>query len=432
MDERQLHTVAAGLLLEIFPRWSVASPTALAAASIAAGPHAVRPIIASVVSQSHDAAPAAFNKVAASLFRSALAGRFGLFPLPKLCILDGFVESYLRCVKTASSAAVSPNPLFEFVGHYVAYGPTYGLTCDVIKCHSRTLRRLTVPKFTERAAEALACAVAKCTVLEALDLTKTRFPFHSWAHLGSTLHTLSVPVPAVTFRMLADYMPALRVLCVYIYLSVEDDGFIDVVSRLESLQIHMDPWSSLTVLEWPLALPNLKEFVWKFGNDEDVLGAEILRRAPSLRSVSVPHFATLSAVREEGSLGRAFDVPPVPLLLRVRALTLTDVSEDGAALAQTLAAVPAVTSLTLHCASGNTLWRALDAAAKGPVEGGLSSRVRRLQLRTDRDGYDVETRRQLADRAVRLFPRVRLALCENIMTHGCGDESSTMCIFPLD
>jgi hypothetical protein len=146
----------------------------------------------------------------------------------------------------------------------------------------------------------------------------------------------------------------------------------------------------------------------------------------------VPHFATLSAVREEGSLGRAFDVPPVPLLLRVRALTLTDVSEDGAALAQTLAAVPAVTSLTLHCASGNTLWRALDAAAKGPVEGGLSSRVRRLQLRTDRDGYDVETRRQLADRAVRLFPRVRLALCENIMTHGCGDESSTMCIFPLD
>jgi hypothetical protein len=151
----------------------------------------VCPIIASVMSRSQDVAPAGFNKVAASLFRRAhAAGRFGPFPLPKLCIIDGglgsipecFVDSCLRCVNDASSAAASSNPLFEFVGQYGASGPTHNLTCDVIKCHSHTLRRLTVPMFAAREAVALACAVADCRVIETLDLTRTGVPFRSSGH----------------------------------------------------------------------------------------------------------------------------------------------------------------------------------------------------------------------------------------------------------
>jgi hypothetical protein len=104
--KKKKNTMVAGCLPDIFALWTVASPTAFAAASIGVGPRAVCPIIASVMSQSQNAAPAAFNKVAASLFRRAhVAGRFGPFPLPKLCIIDrghgnipdGFVESCLRC-----------------------------------------------------------------------------------------------------------------------------------------------------------------------------------------------------------------------------------------------------------------------------------------------------------------------------------------------
>jgi hypothetical protein len=324
--------------------------------------------------------------------------------------------------------------LFEFIGQYGAFGPAHGLTCEVIRCHSRALRRLTVPLAAARSAEELACAVAECSVLEALDVTRTGIPFHSWAHLGSTLHTLSVHVPAVTFRMLAEHMPALRALCVHVDRADLHDGFIDVVSRLRSLEVRMYMWASLKVTNWPAALPNLEALVWNLGNGEDlVVAAEILRRAPSLRSASVPHAAALSAV-QKGSLVHAADVPP---LLHVRALTLTDVAEGGAALAPIVAAAPAVTSLRLRCASVDTLWRALDAAvalAKGVSGKGMSSRVRRLRLDTDRDGYTTETRRQLADRVVRLFPRVRVASCGDITD--CitrrDSESSNVTIFPLD
>jgi hypothetical protein len=443
----ELHTVVAGCLPEVFSLWSVASPTALAAASIAVGPRAVCPIIASVMSRSQNVAPAAFNKVAASLFRRAhAAGRFGPFPLPKLCIIglgdvpDGFVESCLRCIKDASAAAASPNPLSEFVGRYVAFGPTSSLTCDAIKRRGDTLRRLIVPVFATGAVE-LACAVAECRVIEALNLTQTNVPFRSWAHLGSTLHTLSVHVPAVTFRMLADSMPALRVLRVSMSQPVAHDGFIDVVSRLRSLEVHASPWASLRVTDWPAAFPNLEALVWWFGNTEDnVLPAEILRRAPSLRSASVPHVSALSAVRDINSPRcGTVDVSPAPPLLHVRALTLTEVAEDGAALAQIFAAAPAVTSLTLRCASDDTLWRALDGAlaiAERALAEGMSSRVRRLRLDTDRRDYDAESRRQLADRVVRLFPRVRVASCGIITDHLIGrardDESTTINIFPLD
>jgi hypothetical protein len=449
-----LHMVVAGCLPEIFSLWSVESPTALAAASIAAGPRAVCPIIASVMAQSQNVAPAAFNKVVAALFRRAHAEWFGPFPVPKLCIIDGglgnvpegFVESCLRYVKDASAAAASPNPLFEFVGHYVAVGPPYSLTCDVIKCHAHTLRRLTVPMFVAREAVALACAIAECRVIEALDLTRTGIPFRSWAHLGSTLHTLSVHVPcaqfhperhgpSLTFRELADHMPALRILCVHMSQPVAHDGFVDVVSRLRSLEVHAYPWATLRVTDWPAAFPNLEELVWRSGKDEAVLAAEILRRAPSLRSATVSHDAALSTV-QQGSVVHAFGIPP---LVHVRALTLTDLPEEGAALAKVLAAAPAVTSLTLRCGSDDTLWRALDAALvrqkAAPAEG-ISSRVRRLQLDTDRKNGDEETRRQLTGRVVRLFPRVRVPSSGDgtdfLTGRGSNDETSTIHMFPLD
>jgi hypothetical protein len=193
-------------------------------------------------------------------------------------------------------------------------------------------------------------------------------------------------------------------------------------------------WASLKVTNWPAAFPNLEELVWRLGNGEDlVVVAEILRRAPSLRSASVPHAAALMAV-QKGSLVHAADFPP---LLHVRALTLTEVAEGGAALAPILAAAPAVTSLTLRCASVDTLWRALDVAfapAKGAAGKGVSSRVRRLRLDTDRHGYTAETRRQLAGRVVRLFPRVRVAFCGDITDciTGRDNESSIITIFPLD
>jgi hypothetical protein len=457
-----LNTMVAGCLPDIFALWTVASPTAFAAASIGVGPRAVCAIVANVMSRSQNVASAAFNKVAASLFRRArVAGRFGPFPLPKLCIIDrghgnipdGFVDSCLRCAKKSrmrvegtsgmrcvrdsrAAAAADPNPLFEFVASYVARRHTRSLTCDVIKRCGHTLRRLTVPWFAAGGAVDLECAVSECRVIEALDISQTTISFSSWAHLGSTLHTLSVPVPSVTFRELTDHMPALRVLCVHMSQPAAHDGFVDVVSRLRSLEVHAYFLASLQVTDWPPAFPSLEELVWRSGKEERVLAAEILRRAPSLRSVSVPHAAALSAVQDEGYPARTFDVPPA-LLLLVRALTLTDVAEGGAALAQILAAAPAVTSLTLRCASDDMLWRALDAAwalAKRAPGEGVSSRVRRLRLDTDRDGYDAETRRELAGRVVRLFPRVRVAFCGSMTDYltGRACESSTIGIFPLD
>jgi hypothetical protein len=350
---------------------------------------------------------------------------------------DSFVESCLRCVKHASAAAAAaPNPLSEFVASYVARGRTRSLTCGVIRCHSRTLRRLTVPLFAAGGAAELERAVSECRVLEALDISQTTISLSSWAHLGSTLHTLSVHIPAVTFRMLAEHMPALRVLCMYMNQHVAHDGFVDVVSRLRSLEMHLYFVASWCVTDWPATFPYLEELVWKSGKEEDMGAAvEIISRAPSLRSASVPHVAALAAV-QEGSLG-CIDVPPA-LLLHVRALTLTDVAEDGAALVQILAAAPAVSSLTLRCASDDTLWRALDAAlalVEGASGDGVSSRVRRLRLDTDRRGFDDETRRHVADRVVRLFPRLRVALYGNIMGHIMGrvcDNESLTTIFPLD
>jgi hypothetical protein len=235
--------------------------------------------------------------------------------------------------------------------------------------------------------------------------------------------------------MLAGYMPALRVLCVYMSQHVDHDGFIDVVSRLRTLRVHAYPRASLKVADWPAAFPSLEEFVWRSDREEGVLAAEILRRAPFLRSASVPRAAALSAV-QGGSVVHALGIPP---LLHVRALTLTGV-EDGAALVQILAAAPAVTSLTLRCGSDNTLWRALDAAltlVKGASGEGVSGRVRRLRLDTDRKNGDEETRRQLAGCVVRLFPRVRVALSgdvtDDLTGRGRNDEpSSTIYIFSLD
>jgi hypothetical protein len=247
---------------------------------------------------------------------------------------------------------------------------------------------------------------------------------------------LSVHVSAAPFQMVADCMPALRVLCVCVDQGDSHDGFIDVVSRLRSLEVRMFLWASLKVTDWPVAFPSLEELVWKPGNGGDlVAAAEILSRAPSLRSVSVPHTAALSAVQKR-SVVRDDIPPPLP---HVRALTLTDVAKGGAALAQILAAAPAVTSLTLRCASDDMLWRALDAAwalAKRAPGEGVSSRVRRLRLDTDRDRYDAETRRELAGRVVRLFPRVRVVSCGDVMDYLLWRrrdyQPSTISIFPLD
>jgi hypothetical protein len=192
----------------------------------------------------------------------------------------------------------------------------------------------------------------------------------------------------------------------------------------------------LKVTDWPAAFPRLEELVWRPGNGGDVVAvAELLRRAPSVRSVFVPHAAAFTAV-QKGSLVHAFDVPP---LLHVRALALTEVAGSGPALAQVLAAAPAATSLTLRCASDDTLWRALDAALalakRAPVEG-VSSRVRRLRLDTDRLACDEETRRQPAGRVVRLFPRMRVASCGDVMDYLVWRrrdyDPSTITIFPLD
>jgi hypothetical protein len=327
--------------------------------------------------------------------------------------------------------------MYEFVASYVARGRTRSLTCGVIKRHSGTLRRLTVPMFAAGGAAEPERAVSECRVLEALDISQTTISFSSWAHLGLTLHTLSVHVPAVTFRMLADHMPALRVLCVYMNQPVAHDGFVDVLSRLRSLEVHVYFVASWSVTDWPATFPYLEELVWKSGKEEDVGAAvEILSRAPFLRSASVPHVAALTAV-QEGSIV-CVDVPPA-LLLYVHALTLTEVAEDGAGLAQILAAAPAVTSLTLRCASDDTLWRALDAAfalAKRESGQGVSSRVRQLRFDTDRRGCEDATRRQLADRIVRLFPRVRVASCGSVADYLVGRRRgcvpSAVSIFPFD
>jgi hypothetical protein len=276
---------------------------------------------------------------------------------------------------------------------------------------------LKVPGITERDAQAFADALAACTALTLLDLTRiTTFPFRSWQQLGPTLHTLALSQVGrdITFRLLADNMPALRELEFHIEGEPSQDGFIELVSRLRSLSLRAGrrPWDSVErARAWPLVLPNLELLLWWADGMADAVAVAVLRRAVSLRAVDVSHASALAAIAAGPVAAVDIGDPCVfAPLANVQTLTLHAVDTDAASLATALAAAPRASTMQLRWSRfGHRLWDFLRAVASAvPPDAGLH-RVRRVRLQAifcDRHKPDPK----VAAPCIRvLFPRARYA-----------------------
>jgi hypothetical protein len=248
----------------------------------------------------------------------------------------------------------------------------------------------------------------------------------------------------VTFRLLVDNMPALRELHLYISRQPSQDGFIELVSRLQSLSLiaRGQPWDVVRdERACPLTLPNLKELRWSTGGENaDPVAVAVLRRAVSLRAADVSHASALAAIAA-GSHAIAVDcnVDPcmhyAPLanlqklvavdrtgdscmhfapLAHVQNLTLNAVINDPLSLAEPLAASPRASTVKLRWeGSGHGQWDLLRAVASAALPSddsaaGRCMRVRRVRLEVE--CVLAEPDPEAAVRCVRaLFPRARYA-----------------------
>jgi hypothetical protein len=248
-----------------------------------------------------------------------------------------------------------------------------------------------------------------------------KFPFSLWQQVGPRLHTLKLSEirgdgTDTTFWLLADNMPALRELEVFIPDEPSQDGFIELVSRLRSLSLRAGrrPWDSVEDAgAWPLTLPNLEVLLWWADGDKlDAVVVAILRRAVSLRVAEVPHASALAAV----AAGPVADVCHGDLcmyapLANIQALTLIDVSNDPARLHKVFAAAPHASTIRLRWGYCHRLWDVLlaVASAASDEEKAGRRRVRRVRIEVnfcDEQSPDPEA----AARCIRaLFPRARYA-----------------------
>jgi hypothetical protein len=222
------------------------APVTFAAAATAAGPSAVRSVVCGALAPRDRATTSPeFYAVIASILRSPSSGGFEAlsFDVTEVHVVSprhaedsnkSLFESLMGCLREDS--------LFAFEADYIVGGDVAGealtaRTCALIQRHRHTLRRLKVPGLRQYDAPGIADALAECTAITSLDLSFTRFPFRSWQHLGPTLHTLKLTelsgrAHTATFRLLADNMPALRELQLYVTHQPSQDGFIELVSRL--------------------------------------------------------------------------------------------------------------------------------------------------------------------------------------------------------
>jgi hypothetical protein len=401
------------------------APVAFAAAATAAGRCAVSSIIYGALSP-HDgvaASPEFYAVDAAFLYRTLVTGDFGAAAVHAVSLPNAeddtqhVFESLMACLQ---SLHCNEHSLFEFEADYFVHGDATGeallaQTCAVIRRHRHTLRRLKAPTLQQRdGAQAFADALAECTAITSLDFSFNTFPFWWWQQLGPTLRTLVLGRIGgygtdTTFRLLADNMPALRELEFFILDQPSQDGFIELVSRLQSLSLHACscPWDAVHHNDaWPLTLPNLKELLWCAGGDAvDAVAVAVLRRAVSLRAVDVSHASALAAIAAghvdgSGSNGDSHIHTVFVPLSNVQRLALTAIGDDSVGLATTLRW------------SGYTseLWDFLRAVASVALSGDAAAETRRRVRRVYFEvGHAMAAPDpEVAARCVRaLFPRVR-------------------------
>jgi hypothetical protein len=381
--------------------------------------------------------------VTASLLRKTfITGDFGVAGLYAVSLPSAKVRPEKHIIACLQSLGRTESSLLEFEANYLIDEDAAGeallaATCDVVRRHRHTLRRLDVPARPRHGqdgelvfAGALADALAECTAITSLDICGTIFPFRSWQQLGPTLHTLKLTeldddgtnTTCRLFRLLADNMPALRDLdfsdLLYCF---EQDGFIELVSRLRSLSLTQGcPWAAVRNLAaWPLTLPNLEELVyWTYdGGEREAVAVEILRRAVSLRAADVSHVSALAAIAAGPVAGLGGeDAAALPSSLRmhaplsnVRRLALNVRDDDAARLDTTLSASPRATVVRLRTSLRQTrdFFHAAASAASGEGGAGWCS-VRRVRL--DLNFSNIASDPNEAARRVRaVFPRARYA-----------------------
>jgi hypothetical protein len=323
--------------------------------------------------------------------------------------------------------------LFEFAADYsvdddaASSEAVLARTCDVLRRHRHTLRRLKLPACgRDGTLSASADALAECTAITSLDFSGMALPFRSWQQLGPTLRTLVVGIIGdggdtgpTFFRLLADNMPALRELQLFTFNGPSQDGFIELVSRLRSLSVRTRgrPWNAADDgISWPQTLPSLEELLWCADGGVDAVAVAVLRRAVSLRAADVSHASALAAVAAG---------PPVVVavnpsmyhapLANIRTLALNAIINDPLSLSKSLTTSPRASTVTLRWGgTGLDQWDLLRAVASnappGREEEGAAEwrRVRRVRLEVD--FIMAEPDPEAAVRCVRaLFPRVRYA-----------------------
>jgi hypothetical protein len=422
------------------------APVALAAAATAAGPAVIQLIVCGALApRASETSSLNFYAVIASFLRRTLVtGDFDATALHAVSLSDAeqfsdsLIEFLIACLESLECGTHREHALFEFEVDYFVDGHAMGdavlaRTCGVVRRYRHTLRRLKVPSVRQSGAPAYADALAECTAITSLDLSLVTFPFRSWRQLGPTLHSLVLrhiggDGTDVTFRLLADNMPALRELEFYARHQPSQDGFIELVSRLRSLFVRarLHPWDSVHYASaWPLTLPNLETLRWwGDGNDvDDAVAVAILRRAVGLRAADVSHASALAAiaagpVASIDSCGGAI-IPPLPScmsapLSNVKTLTLTAVANDPVSLAATRAASPRVSALTLRWnGTAPRLWSLLRTTAAASAVSGADGtrwhRVRRVDFDVD-SSVIIAAPNPEAPQCVRaLFPRARYA-----------------------
>jgi hypothetical protein len=324
--------------------------------------------------------------------------------------------------------------LFEFAADYSVDDDAAGeaalaRTCDVVRRHRHTLRRLKLPASgRDGALPAFAAALAECTAITSLDFSGMAFPFRSWQQLGPTLRTLVLGLIGddgdtgpMFFRLLADNMPALRDLQLYTFNGPSQDGFIELVSRLRSLSVRTRerPWDAADDgTSWPPTLPNLEELLWCADGGVDAVAVAVLRRAVSLRAADVSHASALAAVAADPPVV-AVDRSGDPCmyyapLANVQRLTLNAIINDPLSLSKSLAASPRASTVELRWeGTGVGQWDLLRAVASAAPTGDDSAAGRRMRVRRVRLEVDfvmAEPNPEAAVRCVRaLFPRARYA-----------------------
>jgi hypothetical protein len=422
-------TAVAGAAGQAFAVWMPLdsfAPITFAAAATAAGPTAVQPIVCGALAPRASASsnPEFYAVIASFLRRTIGTGDFGASRLHVVSLpyAEDCTKSLMSCLASLYSETHRECSPFEFAAkHLVDVDALLVRTCAVVRRHRHTLRRLIVPILRQAGVPAFADALAECTAITSLDVSRAAFPFRSWQQLGPTLQTLKLNEirgggTDTTFRVLADSMPALRELELFIRGQPSQDGFIELVSRLRSLNVYasVSPWDLLhDDGAWPLTLPNLEELTWVASFGAGTVAVAILRRAVSLRAAHVLHAIALAATAAGPVASVATGITPhvsqctrAPLS-NVKSLTIAAVVDDPTSLVKILAASPRASAVRLRWdGSGPGLLGLLHAAASAASTSAGWRRVRRVHI----DVYFIVRPHPEVARCVRaLFPRARYA-----------------------